>query len=561
MATEYATLTFVAETDSLVAAEKRLNSVARAGTRTQKSVKNISTSASAAGRSFGGMGRNAGQAGVQIQQLVGQVQAGTNPMVALSQQAADLGFVLGVPLVGAVAGLASAIAGPLIASLFNGSDALADFRDEIEDSIDKFDELTQREQQIFIRDTEQRIASQREELNKLQRQIDEAEAAADRFSLAGRAIAAQRERDRVDDLAVEFGELQREIESSEEALESARDSISGVADETDDATSAGQRFVDRLREQADTLGMTRSEALLYKAAQMDLTDAQMLQVRVAAERIRQYEAEQQALKEQREEEAQARREQLEAERQAEEERRQREQERLERERERQEAVSELQRQGLLGREENELQSLQRRREQLERFRQDDLISERQYQEASRKLEQDTMQAKVGIVGDSLNQLGKINEDAFKAAKAFNIAQAIMNTYTGATKALATYPPPFNYIAAAGVVAAGLAQVSQIRSQSYSGRAVGGQTRAGESYVVGERGPEVLTMGSSNGRVIPNEALRRAEDGQGAKQTTNVTFNINTVDARGFDQLLQSRRGQIISMINSASNDRGRRAIV
>jgi len=561
MATEYATLTFVAETDSLVAAEKRLNSVARAGTRTQKSVKNISTSASAAGRSFGGMGRNAGQAGVQIQQLVGQVQAGTNPMVALSQQAADLGFVLGVPLVGAVAGLASAIAGPLIASLFNGSDALADFRDEIEDSIDKFDELTQREQQIFIRDTEQRIASQREELNKLQRQIDEAEAAADRFSLAGRAIAAQRERDRVDDLAVEFGELQREIESSEEALESARDSISGVADETDDATSAGQRFVDRLREQADTLGMTRSEALLYKAAQMDLTDAQMLQVRVAAERIRQYEAEQQALKEQREEEAQARREQLEAERQAEEERRQREQERLERERERQEAVSELQRQGLLGREENELQSLQRRREQLERFRQDDLISERQYQEASRKLEQDTMQAKVGIVGDSLNQLGKINEDAFKAAKAFNIAQAIMNTYTGATKALATYPPPFNYIAAAGVVAAGLAQVSQIRSQSYSGRAVGGQTRAGESYVVGERGPEVLTMGSSNGRVIPNEALRRAEDGQGASQTTNVTFNINTVDARGFDQLLQSRRGQIISMINSASNDRGRRAVV
>jgi len=561
MATEYATLTFIAETDSLVAAEKRLNSVARTGARTQKSVKNISTSASAAGRSFGGMGRNAGQAGVQIQQLVGQVQAGTNPMVALSQQAADLGFVLGVPLVGAVAGLASAIAGPLISSLFNGSDALADFRDDIEESIDKFNELTEREQQIFIRDTEQRIASQREELRSLQSQIEEAEAAIDRFSLAGRAIAAQRERDRLDELSLQFGELKREVESSEEALKSARDSLSGTNDETDEASSSGQRFVDRLREQADTLGMARSEVLLYKAAQLDLTDAQMLQVRLAAERIRQYEAEQQAIKDQREAEAQARREAIEAERQAEEERRQREQERIEREREKQAAINELESQGLLGREENELESLQRRREQLERFRQQDLISERQYQEASRKLEQDTMQAKVGIVGDSLNQLGKINEDAFKAAKAFNIAQAIMNTYTGATKALATYPPPFNYIAAAGVVAAGLAQVSQIRSQSYSGRAVGGQTRAGESYVVGERGPEVLTMGSSNGRVIPNEALRRAEDADGPSRTTNVTFNINTVDARGFDQLLQSRRGQIISMINSASNDKGRRSVV
>ena len=555
MATEYATLTFVADTGPLVKAEQRLDSLSRTGSSAQKSLNQFSTATNQAGRRTLGMGRNAGQAGIQIQQLVGQIQAGTNPMVAFSQQATDLGFVLGVPMVGAVAGLAGAIAGPLISSLLNGSDALAEFRDEIEESIDKFDELTEREQQIFIRDTEERIKSQREELGRLQTQIEDAEEAVRRYSLAGRSIAANRERERIDELAIQYGELEREVKASEEALESATGSLQDNADASDEASSAAERFISRLQEQADTIGMTREQTLMYKAAQMDLNSEQMLQVRIAIERIRQHKAEQQALDRRMEAENAA----WERMKRLREEAKQAE---LQSDREKQQALDELRSQGLIDREENELQSLARRREALEQFRQQELISERQYQEASKNLERQTVDAKVAIVSDSLNALGKVNEDAFKIAKAFNIANAIMNTYTGATKALATYPPPFNFIAAAGVVANGLAQVSMIRSQSYSGRALGGQVRAGESYVVGERGPEVLTMGTNTGRIIPNEAMRGSGGGeQAVNRTTNVTFQISTVDARGFDQLLQSRRGQIISMINSASNDRGRRAVV
>ncbi len=40
----------------------------------------------------------------------------------------------------------------------------------------------------------------------------------------------------------------------------------------------------------------------------------------------------------------------------------------------------------------------------------------------------------------------------------------------------------------------------------TGRAVGGGADPGQAYVVGERGPEVLTMGSSAGRITPNSAL-------------------------------------------------------
>ena len=39
-----------------------------------------------------------------------------------------------------------------------------------------------------------------------------------------------------------------------------------------------------------------------------------------------------------------------------------------------------------------------------------------------------------------------------------------------------------------------------------GRAVGGPVSAGSSYLVGERGPELLTMGARSGTITPNHAL-------------------------------------------------------
>jgi SLT domain-containing protein len=147
-------------------------------------------------------------------------------------------------------------------------------------------------------------------------------------------------------------------------------------------------------------------------------------------------------------------------------------------------------------------------------------------------------------------LGKYNKQAFEASKALNIANAIMNTYTGVTKALATYPPPFNFIAAGATLAFGLAQIATIRSQQYSGRAIGGSVIKDKSYVVGENGPEVFTP-TGSGRITANNQL-----GGGV---TNINFTINTVDARGMDQLLMERKGMIVGMVRSAINDRGSKA--
>lgn len=78
-------------------------------------------------------------------------------------------------------------------------------------------------------------------------------------------------------------------------------------------------------------------------------------------------------------------------------------------------------------------------------------------------------------------------------------------------------------------------------------------------MVGERGPEILTMGSNGGSITPNSAIRN-EQTKVVNKTANVSFNIEANDSAGFDELLVSRRGLIISVINEALNDQGRASL-
>tara|TARA_R100000935_G_scaffold52504_1_gene79725 strand:- start:1761 stop:3275 length:1515 start_codon:yes stop_codon:yes gene_type:complete len=61
-------------------------------------------------------------------------------------------------------------------------------------------------------------------------------------------------------------------------------------------------------------------------------------------------------------------------------------------------------------------------------------------------------------------------------------------------------------------------------------------------------------------VHPNETVIDHTKGQRTGGAT-VNFNINAVDAAGFDQLLQSRKGLITSIINNAMNNQGKMGVV
>ncbi|AGH16074.1 tail length tape measure protein [Vibrio phage pYD21-A] len=104
--------------------------------RVENSLKGMDTQVSRTARSvnnnMASIGRGAGQAGIQLQQFIGQIQGGQNAMLALSQQSADLGFVLGAPLVGAVVGIGASIAGLLLPSLFDSTSASEDLEEALE---------------------------------------------------------------------------------------------------------------------------------------------------------------------------------------------------------------------------------------------------------------------------------------------------------------------------------------------------------------------------------------------------------------------------------------------
>ena len=90
-----------------------------------------------------------------------------------------------------------------------------------------------------------------------------------------------------------------------------------------------------------------------------------------------------------------------------------------------------------------------------------------YQQANaneqEKIEKDLAVAKQEAITGALGNLASIVGKNSKFGKAIAVVQAIRDTFAGANKALSASPPPFNFIAAAAVVAAGIANVKSITS--------------------------------------------------------------------------------------------------
>jgi len=124
--------------DDLRTVRRDIDQVGKSARVTRDQTRNL-------GGSLGGVGRGAGMAGIQMQQFVGQVQGGVNPMIALSQQGADLGFVLGVPLLGAVVGIAASLATVLIPSLDDTKQSMSELSDEVKKLVGDYKDFTPKE--------------------------------------------------------------------------------------------------------------------------------------------------------------------------------------------------------------------------------------------------------------------------------------------------------------------------------------------------------------------------------------------------------------------------------
>ena len=91
------------------------------------------------------------------------------------------------------------------------------------------------------------------------------------------------------------------------------------------------------------------------------------------------------------------------------------------------------------------------------------------------------------------------------------------------------------------------------SSAFGMRASGGSVQKGQPYIVGERGAELF---------VPNQSGQIQQSARGTNGgATTVNFNINTVDASGFEELLVRSRGTITQLINNAVNERGSKNLI
>jgi hypothetical protein len=333
MATEVATLTFKANTADLERAEKALDDVTKSGREAQKSTEELTTARDRnkkstdsstqadkkntsakkentqatdnAAKSMGNARRVAGQLGFQVQDIAVQLQSGTNAMIVFGQQGSQIAgaFGPGGAIVGAVIAVGAAVGTALVAAFSNGTQSAKDLKAEIEELSEDFDKLGDAARTVYIRELAGQMAEAEEKIQKTRDALEEVNNALRDPA----ALEAANMLNPYTDMLVDARVKQQDLAKAEEdqaaaieALQKKYDLLIGVRKEEDkDATRRLEditRYVERLKEQAATLGLNTIELARYKAAQMGANAEQTQSILLSAQRIEQYKAEQEAIK-------------------------------------------------------------------------------------------------------------------------------------------------------------------------------------------------------------------------------------------------------------------------
>lgn len=190
----------------------------------------------------------------------------------------------------------------------------------------------------------------------------------------------------------------------------------------------------------------------------------------------------------------------------------------------------------------------------DKYREQGLISEKQYQAALNAINEQyaakRADATATAFGNMASNIGSALGEASGAYKAFAIVQATIATYTAAieayksTAAIPVVGPFLAPVAAAAAVGAGMAQISAIRSA----REQGGQLSAGQASTIAERGKPEVIMPAGASRVRTAQQMKEIM-GQDSKSAGggNITI-VNNTSAR-------------IGNVEQSTDDEGRLRII
>lgn len=158
---------------------------------------------------------------------------------------------------------------------------------------------------------------------------------------------------------------------------------------------------------------------------------------------------------------------------------------------------------------------------------------------------DEAKSKLSIAQSVVNAAQSLGIKSAGAQKAISYTNALVNTFEGISKAVASAPFPANVPAIAFATSTGFAQVASIASQKApspislgnftipdptktpsKGFRAGGTTPVNEAFMVGEEGREIIAPQAQALRVLNNTQTERAVDA--ASGVNNATINLHNM---------------------------------
>jgi hypothetical protein len=148
---------------------------------------------------------------------------------------------------------------------------------------------------------------------------------------------------------------------------------------------------------------------------------------------------------------------------------------------------------------------------------------------------------------AMESLAQANHASAGVQRAISMAMIAVNTAQAATKALASGPPPWNFVEMAAVIAAGVAQEEKAASAKF---ALGTGFAPGGMAMVGEQGPELVNL--PRGAQVYNHTQT-----QNMTSNSGHTFTIHVHDAQGnvLESATAAIRGGAADRFVSTLNDR------
>lgn len=478
----------------------------RVGNQMEKTAKATNKASGQMKQQFRFMRGGMGQLGYQVQDIAVQLQSGQNAMIVFGQQGSQIASIFGPQgaVIGAFLAVGAALGTSLLPSLFKTDEALKKIREEAKNLVDRYDELTGAAREYAKVQVQESIRAIDKEIRSVNKEI--AQLSLNYYQLtqeAGKNVEMTKKDQRA--MTALRAELQSLNEGRQEQL--------NIIDETSNYT---EELIERLQRERQEYLMTERQISITTAVKKGATEEDIKRINTLYDQAEAYDAliagiqaEQDALDEA-------------------------DKQRKKRDKDRQKSEEDLQ----------------------------DFFDKANEDQEKNQLQ--SMNNLTTALSTQVSQMQSVFDQASGVGKAFFVASQALAAGQAIISGLAAKMNIVENATALGLdtgTATALGTTAEVMGYATAG-AIMGQTIAsfeGGGSFKGVRSGGMDGKGGRMAMVHPNEKITDLEKDNGTA-SVNVNFTINANDTKGFDELLRSRRGEIITIINKALNNKGKAAL-